>query len=653
MTGTISREQSSVVVAISLTGLAILLPMILFLGMLGCGEVDGAICSTAKCSYDCAQKGHAVGGECVNDQCTCKTQSTGDCNEDSDCKSADQVCISKRCVRSDCSSNSNCDYPNKVCHGGRCKPCSDTLQCSGKHLCREGKCIPCTCSSNEHVCVYPAGACVNLCKGVKCPPMKDCIHKTGTCEYHKYGECNPIWQDCPSPKACYWVKGSKTECGKPNGKNLTDNYVCDYVDDCAKGYSCFKPSGYSKFICKRICVVQTKEKCRKYEICEKWFGDIGYCECVEDYYSKNHSFSTAEDLHVKTSTPQTLNKNYPNLRICPVTQDWFRLYLHKKQRITVTVTYDKTIGDIDLTYYVKGDLNKPENATEGNGNETFSYLEPEGKHVYVKVHTPGTQSNIYAMNVVVSPQNCSSKSYKACVGKDLYWYNSCGVKDSLVQKCNNVCLNGKCCTPSCKGKSCGVDGCGGTCGSCPKGSHCDTSAGTCQTCKDECTSKYTSKCVGAERKQCNDYNGDGCLEWKTVQTCAKSSDCTIMGCLTGSCDTCTFFQSKCHNSNTMTFCHLTYDYIKKKYCYVWNTMYLGCSGGQKCVNGSCATAAGCKNTCSPGQTKCEKNSTTGLNYCTHKKGCWVWLNDTGWYHGCTSALMPKTSLCIKGVCQKP
>lgn len=41
-------------------------------------------------------------------------------------------------------------------------------------------------------------------------------------------------------------------------------------------------------------------------------------------------------------------------------------------------------------------------------------------------------------------QNCSSNSYQQCVGNNLYWFDSCGVQQNLIQYCPNGCYNNLC-----------------------------------------------------------------------------------------------------------------------------------------------------------------------------------------------------------------
>jgi hypothetical protein len=113
--------------------------------------------------------------------------------------------------------------------------------------------------------------------------------------------------------------------------------------------------------------------------------------------------------------------------------------------------------------------------------------------------------------VTICPLNCQGK-------------NSCGV-DGCVGSCgtcpnNNVCSDdGTCTCPSnCQGKSCGVNGCVGSCGTCPNNNVCSDD-GTC-TCPSNCQGKScgVDGCVGScgtcpNNNVCSD---DGtCNGWST------------------------------------------------------------------------------------------------------------------------------------------
>ena len=81
------------------------------------------------------------------------------------------------------------------------------------------------------------------------------------------------------------------------------------------------------------------------------------------------------------------------------------------------------------------------------------------------------------------------------------------------------------CTPDCAGKECGLDGCGGTCGTCPDGEGCGP-AGLCQ-CTPDCNGKI-----------CGD---DGC--GGTCGACAPGSTCQGGACVPDACEGCAPWQT--------------------------------------------------------------------------------------------------------------
>lgn len=81
------------------------------------------------------------------------------------------------------------------------------------------------------------------------------------------------------------------------------------------------------------------------------------------------------------------------------------------------------------------------------------------------------------------------------------------------------------CVPDCAGKECGSDGCGGSCGSCPTGTHCEN--GRCVCDLDECTAAQ-SYCAGGIYHHCVE-DPSGCGHWVN-EDCNDGNPCTIDSC---------------------------------------------------------------------------------------------------------------------------
>ncbi len=81
------------------------------------------------------------------------------------------------------------------------------------------------------------------------------------------------------------------------------------------------------------------------------------------------------------------------------------------------------------------------------------------------------------------------------------------------------------CVPDCAGKECGADGCGGSCGTCPDGMHCE--GGHCVCDLDECV-PADSYCAELVSHRCVEQPA-GCGHW-VVEDCNDGNPCTIDTC---------------------------------------------------------------------------------------------------------------------------
>jgi alkaline phosphatase len=77
-------------------------------------------------------------------------------------------------------------------------------------------------------------------------------------------------------------------------------------------------------------------------------------------------------------------------------------------------------------------------------------------------------------------ETCISNSFYSCYNNNVYWYDSCNVRENIKEQCSYGCTGNTCnvCTPNCAGKNCGDNGCGGICGTCQTGQTCIS--GVCQ-----------------------------------------------------------------------------------------------------------------------------------------------------------------------------
>jgi hypothetical protein len=135
---------------------------------------------------------------------------------------------------------------------------------------------------------------------------------------------------------------------------------------------------------------------------------------------------------------------------------------------------------------------------------------------------------------------------------------------AFYNQCKDLYYSCLSCTPNCIGKQCGVDGCGGTCGTCPAGSSCDAygycgcvpscvgpngqwrecgpngCGGSCGSCSATEVCSAQGQCVGTCTPQCVTASGqkkscgpDGC--GGSCGSCPSGQKCTDQGTCKGEC----------------------------------------------------------------------------------------------------------------------
>ncbi|MBI2054280.1 MAG: isopeptide-forming domain-containing fimbrial protein [Candidatus Staskawiczbacteria bacterium] len=84
-------------------------------------------------------------------------------------------------------------------------------------------------------------------------------------------------------------------------------------------------------------------------------------------------------------------------------------------------------------------------ACSGNSANCYnSFSQPSTQTAVVNVSSGGQNSN--AVCSVDISQNCIQNYEQRCVGSNLYWFDSCGARESLIQYCQNGCQNDTCLT---------------------------------------------------------------------------------------------------------------------------------------------------------------------------------------------------------------
>ncbi|MBN2497140.1 MAG: IPT/TIG domain-containing protein [Deltaproteobacteria bacterium] len=176
------------------------------------------------------------------------------------------------------------------------------------------------------------------------------------------------------------------------------------------------------------------------------------------------------------------------------------------------------------------------------------------------IHDQATTSDANIFHIIYPPGNCSGSPSAWLFIEDI------GVTGDLIMRARAEVAS---CTPDCEGRECGDNGCGGSCGLCEVGYHCDD--GHCVpdtgcTNDDDCEDGYhcdDGQCVpdcvpDCDGKDCGD---DGCG--------GSCGDCQAgYYCADGSCTECTCDGKECGNDGCGHSCGL-------------------CSAGYHCEDGQC------------------------------------------------------------------
>ncbi len=228
--------------------------------------------------------------------------------------------------------------------------------------------------------------------------------------------------------------------------------------------------------------------------------------------------------------------------------------------------------------------------------------------------------------------SCTTHAGFSCSEGDVFWYNSCNVKEDKKQECGSLsCNNGQCvssCVNECS--TSGVQQCSGsnlqTCGnydsdsclewggdlSCPNGCSNNQCQGGGQ-CTNECSFLGLSRCSTNTEEVCGYYDTDSCLEWGGSMSC-------VAGC---SLETCSLPTSCSVNSDCGTDSYLGSNYCSMDDLYRNSINYFCLTG-----NRGCAAGTGAVKIQECGDDSC---SAFGSNYC---KGGDVFHNKTCVDRGC-------------------
>lgn len=139
---------------------------------------------------------------------------------------------------------------------------------------------------------------------------------------------------------------------------------------------------------------------------------------------------------------------------------------------------------------------------------------------------------------------------------------------------------------------------------CDPGQHCEGDrcvAG----CVDTCTVAGQQRCMGTNGVQtCDDFNGDGCIEWGVAEICPDEQTCADGICVDGCVDTCAPAEQRCVDETTQINCQLG-----ESGCYDWSEL-VACPVGWVCL----------ENLCRPNIDPCEDECLpVGLHECVTER----------------------------------
>jgi len=151
--------------------------------------------------------------------------------------------------------------------------------------------------------------------------------------------------------------------------------------------------------------------------------------------------------------------------------------------------------------------------------------------------------------------------------------------NSNAQCTSNICRCGVCASSAFTWPDCQ---CTAECGA---GYTCES--GTCySTCEDECPWKDATNCSGTQVVTCGNYDDDTCLEWGPPADCPSNETCQGESCTATCSNECEYDGlHECYNSSTTATCG---DYNGDG-CLEWKT--------QTCPSGVCTGNGECKENC--------------------------------------------------------
>ena len=201
------------------------------------------------------------------------------------------------CSRDGCGVGETCNETTEECTATRCTPnrseCPVRFVCGTDGICSLGCLVETDCPQEEFCLIQASegrGACVPSCS---------------------------IDTDCPFGTTCELV-GEKSRCEREPSCVLDNECRTDEV--CVSG-NCIQPP------------CSGNEDCELYQFCDLARGKCTNLDCDDDIYSAN---TNSPNVSLENAARLELG-DYRNLRVCPGTQDWFKISFRSTDIVTVDV----------------------------------------------------------------------------------------------------------------------------------------------------------------------------------------------------------------------------------------------------------------------------------------------------------------------------
>jgi hypothetical protein len=298
---------------------------------------------THKCDFrpgfadDCdAMRPCPFGQFCSDLQGRCFDASKSrDCVRRSQCPSG-QMCdlMANKCIPDlgcfgdqFCEMDEKCDLVNHVCQSNAVE-CATCIQ---DGMCPTGA----MCTTDTKECL--AGNQMPQCKtGEKCDPLGRCVQCTASDQCGSGLFCNVSTGRCESNVQCAQDQSQCPMSSEVRCVTCTAPEVCDPITKtcqamptvCAMDIDCPGDSYCNLMLNPPICVKRIPD-------------------CVEDNFDPNRGPSTA-------ATPPDMPSpaTYPNLKLCPGTEDWYKITVTGPTYLTVDLRFHEADGNLELELYL-------------------------------------------------------------------------------------------------------------------------------------------------------------------------------------------------------------------------------------------------------------------------------------------------------------